>query len=213
MGSQPIRTAYRSLWQNGIAERWVGSIRRELLDHVIVLNRRHLRRLLNEYIRYYHEDRTHLGPAGNDRIAALLEPTVERMLVGGIALAGANRPTIPDDGIVSPLELAGLDLRGTTLVFISGCSTAEGTVRNAEGIYGIRRGLELAGSRAQILTLWEVDVTATNDFVIDFYKHWFGERKPAETALHDAQAGFRNRTDRKDPFYSAAFVLSGGLNH
>jgi len=61
MGSQPIRTAYRSPWQNGIAERWIGSLRRELLDHVMVLNRRHLRRLLNEYVRYYHEDRTHLG--------------------------------------------------------------------------------------------------------------------------------------------------------
>jgi transposase InsO family protein len=61
MGSHPIRTAYRSPWQNGIAERWVGNVRRDLLDHVIVLNRRHLRRLLNEYVRYYHEDRTHLG--------------------------------------------------------------------------------------------------------------------------------------------------------
>jgi len=61
MGSQPIRTAFRSPWQNGIAERWVGSVRRELLDHVIVLNRRHPRRLLNDYVRYYHEDRTHLA--------------------------------------------------------------------------------------------------------------------------------------------------------
>jgi transposase InsO family protein len=61
MGSQPIRTAFRSPWQNGIAERWVGSVRRDLLDHVIVLNRKRLRRLLNEYVRYYHEDRTHLG--------------------------------------------------------------------------------------------------------------------------------------------------------
>ena len=61
MGREPIRTAYRSPWQNGIAERWVGSLRRDLLDHVIVLNGKHLRRLLNEYVRYYHEDRTHLG--------------------------------------------------------------------------------------------------------------------------------------------------------
>jgi putative transposase len=61
MGGQPIRTAFRSPWQNGIAERWIGSVRRDVLDHVIVLNRRHLRRLLNEYVRYYHEDRTHLG--------------------------------------------------------------------------------------------------------------------------------------------------------
>jgi putative transposase len=61
MGSQPIRTAFRSPWQNGIAECRVGSVLRDLLDHVIVLNQKHLRQLLNEYIRYYHEDRTHLG--------------------------------------------------------------------------------------------------------------------------------------------------------
>jgi transposase InsO family protein len=61
IGSQPLRTAFRSPWQNGVAERWVGSVRRDLLDYVIVLNERHLRRLLAEYIRYYHEDRTHLG--------------------------------------------------------------------------------------------------------------------------------------------------------
>jgi transposase InsO family protein len=61
IGSQPVRTRFRSPWQNGIAERWVGSVRRELLDHVIVLNQRHLRHLLKDYVRYYHEDRTHLG--------------------------------------------------------------------------------------------------------------------------------------------------------
>ncbi len=63
LGSQPIRTAFRSPWQNGFAERWVGSCRRDLLDHVIVLNEQHLKRLMFEYVRYYHEDRTHLGLA------------------------------------------------------------------------------------------------------------------------------------------------------
>jgi transposase InsO family protein len=61
LGSQPTRTAFRSPWQNGVAERWVGSCRRDLLDHVIVLNEQHLKRLMAEYVRYYHEDRTHLG--------------------------------------------------------------------------------------------------------------------------------------------------------
>ncbi len=56
-----VRTFFRSPWQNGVAERWVGSCRRDLLDHVIPLNERHLKRLLSEYIRYYHFDRTHLG--------------------------------------------------------------------------------------------------------------------------------------------------------
>ena len=60
-GIQPKRTSFRSPWQNGIAERWVGNCRRDLLDHVIVLNEWHLKRLMNEYVRYYHEDRTHLG--------------------------------------------------------------------------------------------------------------------------------------------------------
>ena len=52
-GMLPIRTAFRSPWQNGVAERWVGSVRRDLLDHVIVLNQRHLRRLMKNYLRYY----------------------------------------------------------------------------------------------------------------------------------------------------------------
>jgi putative transposase len=63
IGSQPMRTGFRRPWQNGVAERRIGSCRRELLDHVIVLNERHLKRLISEYVLYYHEDRTHLGLA------------------------------------------------------------------------------------------------------------------------------------------------------
>jgi putative transposase len=60
-GMEPKRTSFQSPWQNGIAERFVGSCRRDLLDHVIVLDERHLKRLMTEYVRYYHDDRTHLG--------------------------------------------------------------------------------------------------------------------------------------------------------
>jgi hypothetical protein len=70
-----VRTAIQSPWQNGVAERWVGSCRRDLLDHLIALNERHLKRLLSDYLHYYHEDRTHLGlrketPEGRSRSAA-----------------------------------------------------------------------------------------------------------------------------------------------
>lgn len=58
---KPVRTAFKSPWQNGVAERFVGSCRRDLFDHVIVLNERHLKRLMTEYVRYYQNDRTHLG--------------------------------------------------------------------------------------------------------------------------------------------------------
>lgn len=61
IGSKPIRTSFRSPWQNGVAERWIGSCRRDLLDHIIVRDERHLKRLLADYVRYYHQDRTHLG--------------------------------------------------------------------------------------------------------------------------------------------------------
>jgi hypothetical protein len=56
-----VLTAPRSPWQNPFAERVIGTIRRELLDHVIVLNEGHLRRRLRSYLRYYHGSRTHLS--------------------------------------------------------------------------------------------------------------------------------------------------------
>jgi transposase InsO family protein len=61
IGLSPTRTSFRSPWQNGIAERWVSSCRRDLLDHIIPLNKKHLKRLVAEYVHYYHSDRTHLG--------------------------------------------------------------------------------------------------------------------------------------------------------
>jgi putative transposase len=61
LGASPVRTAIRSPWQNGVAERRVGTCRRELLDHVIVLNKHHLKRLVNEYVHSHHDERTHLG--------------------------------------------------------------------------------------------------------------------------------------------------------
>jgi hypothetical protein len=60
-GIRDVVTSYRSPWQNGYVERVIGSIRREFLDHVIVMNENHLRKLLKEYFHYYNYQRTHLG--------------------------------------------------------------------------------------------------------------------------------------------------------
>jgi transposase InsO family protein len=90
-GILPKRTSFRSPWQNGVAERWVGNCRRDLLDHVIVLNEPHLKRLMNEYVRFYHDDRTHLAldkgtptgrEAATDRDAACGVISIPR--VGGL---------------------------------------------------------------------------------------------------------------------------------
>jgi transposase InsO family protein len=69
LGLAPKRKAFQSPWQNGIAERSVGSVRRELLDHVVVLGEEHLRRLLREYIGYYNAERVHtsIGDAPEGR--------------------------------------------------------------------------------------------------------------------------------------------------
>jgi len=60
-GLRVLRSSVRCPWQNGTAERWVGTARRDLMDHVIPVNEQHLRRLAREYVTYYHEDRTHTG--------------------------------------------------------------------------------------------------------------------------------------------------------
>ena len=60
-GLKPKRTSVQAPWQNGVAERWIGSARRDCFDHVIALNETHVRRLGREFLAYYHEDRTHLG--------------------------------------------------------------------------------------------------------------------------------------------------------
>ena len=61
MGVEEVVTAPRSPWQNPYVERLIGSIRRECIDHVIVLNETHLRRVLTSYFAYYHESRAHLS--------------------------------------------------------------------------------------------------------------------------------------------------------
>jgi putative transposase len=61
LGMEPHLTAYRSPWQDGYCERLIGSIRSECLDHVIIFNESHLWGTLQEYIRYYNTQRTHLG--------------------------------------------------------------------------------------------------------------------------------------------------------
>ena len=61
MGTIQVLISPQSPWQNPYAERVIGSIRRECLDHVIILSEKHLRRVLKSYFQYYHESRTHLG--------------------------------------------------------------------------------------------------------------------------------------------------------
>jgi putative transposase len=89
LGLEQVCTALRSPWQNGYAERWVGSLRRDCLDHVIAINERQLRRVIREYVDYYQADRTHLGldkdtPDGRESEAQEIGKVVALPRVGGL---------------------------------------------------------------------------------------------------------------------------------
>jgi transposase InsO family protein len=85
-GIHPQRMAFQSPWQNGTAERFVGTVRRELLDHVVVMSEDHLRRLLREYVEYYNTERVHtsIGDAPEGR-------RVEERLSEGAKVTGLPR--------------------------------------------------------------------------------------------------------------------------
>lgn len=89
MGVAEVMTAPQSRWQNAYAERLIGTIRRECLDHVIVLNEEHLRRVLRSYFSYYHDWRTHLSldmdcPEPRQIQDAQEEEVLEVPAVGGL---------------------------------------------------------------------------------------------------------------------------------
>lgn len=87
LGLKTLRIAPRSPWQNGHAERLVGTLRRELLDHVIVLGERHLLRLVREHALYYNADRPHMSLAGDAPLCRPVEPVgrvVALTRVGGL---------------------------------------------------------------------------------------------------------------------------------
>ena len=89
MGVKEVLTAPRSPWQNAFAERLIGSIRRECLDHVIVFNERSLKRILRSYIDYYHDYRTHLSlrkdtPATRQVQQPEIDRVIELPVVGGL---------------------------------------------------------------------------------------------------------------------------------
>jgi transposase InsO family protein len=81
MGIEEVLIAPQSPWQNPYCERMIGSIRRDCLDHVIVLNEAHLHRILTEYFQYYHNSRPHLSLDRNSPTPRRVEPPSEGQVV------------------------------------------------------------------------------------------------------------------------------------
>jgi putative transposase len=90
IGMAQVLTAARSPWQNPYAERVIGSIRRECLDHVIILSEDHLRRVLASYVAYYHQWRTHLSLAMDAPDGRPVQPPEEGPIVGVPEVGGLH---------------------------------------------------------------------------------------------------------------------------
>ena len=90
MGINEVLTAPRSPWQNPYAERVIGTIRRECLDHVIVLSEWHLRRILSSYFDYYHHSRTHLSLEKDCPEPRLVHPSDAGRVIGFPQVGGLH---------------------------------------------------------------------------------------------------------------------------
>ena len=90
MGIEEVLIARRSPWQNPYCERLIGSIRRECLDHLIVLNERHLLRILSSYFDYCHDSRTHLSLARNAPNPREVEPRSRGKVVATPQVGGLH---------------------------------------------------------------------------------------------------------------------------
>ena len=134
-------------------------------------------------------------------------------------MAGANfyNKDSFDDGYLTAYEISRLDWNGVELVVISGCQSADGNPLFGEGLYGLKRAITVAGAKASLLTLWEVDDEATSVFMQTFYK-FLSIGLSKTKALNLTQSQFRDGKikskdpDNKDwrkPYYWAGFQLSG----
>jgi CHAT domain-containing protein/Tfp pilus assembly protein PilF len=131
------------------------------------------------------------------------------LLRSGLVLAGVNeRRSGDDDGVLTALEVASLDLWGTRLVVLSACDTGIGEVKNGEGVYGLRRALVLAGSETQILSLWPVSDRETRSLMAGYYGRLLKGEGRGE-ALRQIQLGMLKDAKLQHPHYWGNFIQAG----
>jgi CHAT domain-containing protein len=156
-------------------------------------------------------------------------------LLSGLVLAGANRQAADgqEDGILTALEVSGLDLSRVELATLSACETGLGESAGGEGLLGLQRAFQLAGAKTTVSSLWQVPDKATRSLMQRFYENlWNRDRKMSKLeALREAQLWLLNHAaghpelirgleleataaddahaGRLSPRYWAAFELSG----
>jgi CHAT domain-containing protein len=151
-----------------------------------------------------------------EKSALVLPPGYENPLVrSGLAFAGANHASEAQggrDGLLTALEVSGMDLHGTDLVTLSACETGRGEVKSGEGVFGLRRAFALAGTSHLMMSLWPVSDAVTAQQMQTFYQLYGKHTKPA-AALRQAQlatiADLRSRKGQAEPALWAPFIVQG----
>jgi CHAT domain-containing protein len=124
---------------------------------------------------------------------------------------GRARRGLEDSGLLLGLEIAGMDLRGCELTVLSACRSGLGLEAGGEGVLGLPRAFQIAGSAAVMFSIWDVPDHETAELIESFYAEWAnGATKSG--ALRAAQrkmiANLRERGDGwASPFYWAGFLL------
>ena len=140
------------------------------------------------------------------------------LLRSGIVLSGAShfsdydRTMGENDGILTALEVSGLNLWGTDLVVLSACETGVGEARRGEGIIGLRRAFQLAGARTVITSLWSVPDDETATLMTDFYRRLKAGSGKSEALRHAQLTMIEKRRENygaAHPYYWGAFVSVG----
>lgn len=136
------------------------------------------------------------------------------LLRSGIALAGANQKAreTSDDGLVTAMEVSGMNLHGTDLMVLSACDTGVGESRKGQGVIGLRRALQQAGVRSLVMSLWKALDNETKELMVGFYKR-LKTGIPKLSALREASLSvmrtLKEKTGLTHPFYWGAFILVG----
>ncbi len=140
------------------------------------------------------------------------------LVLSGLVMAGANRRVAfnkngtpeGDAGIMTAEVIAGLPLENLELAVLSACETGLGEVAGGEGVFGLQRAFHMAGVHSTVASLWKVDDAITQELLVGFFEnHWRKGMSKIE-ALRQAQLSVRRgAADRFQPYYWAAWVLSG----
>jgi CHAT domain-containing protein/tetratricopeptide (TPR) repeat protein len=154
------------------------------------------------------------------RFTEIGNDTESPLLYSGLAFAGCNQrlrksadtTSEVEDGILTALEVSGLNLQGTDLVALSACQTGLGAVQEGEGVYGLRRAFQLAGARTIIMNMFSVPDKTASEVMTRFYDNWLSGTTKARAFRNAVLSVLRERRQTHGaahPLFWGGFVLAG----